>query len=184
MPICFNTIAGLINNNFNFRDCIDMDFEVILNEKSWLEHQLFGQLISRMTFLLKIHGIDLLKYETDEYVTVPLYLLGEKNNGAKSYTFIWRKLHLVDGLKANILISNNIIGLKGISVNISSKLAYISSYKIKLWIEVKQWGPFVWQKVLSKANIVLPFYIKKVILFSISDLLDKRNFLFHLFLVP
>lgn len=123
--------------------------------------------------------ISLSKHEIDKYVTIPLYLLGEKNNRAKAYACIWRKLHLVDGLKANILIGNDIIGLKRISIDISSKSVYVSSCKIKLWIEAKQQDPFIWWKVLSEANVVLPPRTKKIIPFSIPNLFTDRDLLFH-----
>lgn len=92
---------------------------------------------------LKVRGNSSSRNETDKYVTVPLYLLGEKNNSAKAYAYIWRELHLVNGLKTNILIGNDIIKPEGILIDISSKSTYVSSCKIKFWIDTKQQGLFI-----------------------------------------
>lgn len=64
-------------------------------------------------------------------------LLKETSDASRTYTCIQRKLYLIKSLKANILIGNNIIGPKDILINISTKLAYISSYKITFCIDAK-----------------------------------------------
>lgn len=64
-------------------------------------------------------------------------LLKEKSDASRTYTCIQRKLYLIKGLKANIFISNNIIDSKNILINISTKLAYISSYRIIFCIDAK-----------------------------------------------
>jgi len=50
---------------------------------------------------------------------VPLYFLGTKDSN-KVLTYIRYKVYLVDGLRAKILISNNILRLESFVINIAN----------------------------------------------------------------
>lgn len=90
-----------------------------------------------MIISLKVKGIGLSKYETDEYISISLYMIRKKDDDLETYTYAQRKLYWMDGFKANVLIGNNIIGPESIFINISHKFTYISSYKIKIFIQAK-----------------------------------------------
>lgn len=70
------------------RGCLDTGFGVTLINCDWLMRQLPKQLIAKMVTLLKVRGIGSTKHETDEYVIVSLYLIGENHEGSPTYVCI------------------------------------------------------------------------------------------------
>ena len=74
---------------------------------------------------LKVRGIGASKHETDEYILEPLYFPAISENGQRVVVPIKRELHLVDKLRANILIGNDIIGPEGITMDIAKEKAYV-----------------------------------------------------------
>lgn len=55
-----------------------------------------------------------------------IYFIKRKNNNSLFYVFIKPKLHLMNDLKVNILVCNNMLKPKNNIINIScAKIAYI-----------------------------------------------------------
>lgn len=102
--------------------CLDSGCGVSLVDKAWLTKQLPEVTISKIALPLPVRGIGISKHETSEYITVPIYLLGVQDTGSKSESkalaCIRRELHLVDNLRANILVGNDILGPEEIIINI------------------------------------------------------------------
>ncbi len=65
-----------------------------------------------MVTSLNVRGIDVSKHQTDEYVTVLPYIPGVDEQGKKVQACIKRELHLIDNLRVNMLIENDVIGLR------------------------------------------------------------------------
>jgi len=64
-----------------------------------------------------VTGIGKDKYKTDEYIIAPLFLLGRNKLGYNIITKTApREIHLVDSLRANILIRIDIMTPKGIDI--------------------------------------------------------------------
>lgn len=64
-------------------------------------------------------------------------MLGENNKGQKVYASIRCELHLVDGLRANILIGNNILAPESFVLNVGLGHALVESYGVKITIKAK-----------------------------------------------
>ena len=67
--------------------------------------------IRRIALLLRIKGLGLLIYNTDEYILVLIFIPTVKDGVPILYRIL-REIYLVDNLKAYILIENDIIGLE------------------------------------------------------------------------
>lgn len=63
----------------------------------------------------------------------------------------------MNNLKANMLIYNDIMALKGISIDIGNKTTFVTSYKVIIIMNIKQRNLFIKKKaVVSKTlNILL-----------------------------
>ena len=85
---------------------------------------------------MKVRGLGTNKYKTTEYIIIPIYLLGTFK-GLNIIVYIYRELYLVDNLRAKILISNNIISLESITINIANTKGYISSYKTDINVDIR-----------------------------------------------
>ena len=69
---------------------------------------------------LKVWGLGTLKYKTSEYITSPLYLpVTEKDTARKVLAYVRREFHIVDNLRAKMLISNDVLGPEKIVIDIS-----------------------------------------------------------------
>ena len=90
-----------------------------------------------MSISLKVRGIKALNYQSAQFAKLFLFLLEENNKKQKVYAFIRYELHLVDGLKANILIGNNIIISKSFVLNIRLSQALMESCGVKITIKAK-----------------------------------------------
>ena len=87
--------------------CLDTGCGMTLVDKDWLLRQLPNQKIKEMSTPLKVRGIGASKYESTQFAELSLFLPGKDNKGQKVYAFIRCELHLVKGLRANILVGNN-----------------------------------------------------------------------------
>lgn len=93
-----------------------------------------------MSTPLKVRGIGASKHKSAQFAELPLFLLGENNKRQKVYASIRCELHLVDGLRANILISNNILAPESFVLNVGLSHALVGSCGVKIAIKAKQRG--------------------------------------------
>lgn len=132
-----------------------------------------------MSTPLKVKGIGSLRHESDKFALMALFFMGNNTAGRVVFARIDCKLHLVDALKANMLIRNDIIGPEEISIDIAGQTAFISSCGIEISIDAKQRGHVVCQKVLSASPIVLSPQSEMAVSVNYTSFLDDRDFLFQ-----
>ncbi len=62
-----------------------------------------------MSTSLRVRGIGSSKHESGEYAVLFLYFPGKDNAGEQVYTSLNCEIHLVEDLRANLLIGNHIM---------------------------------------------------------------------------
>lgn len=92
---------------------------------------------------LKVRGIDALKQKSEDFAFTTIYISGIDEKSRKVYEFISYKLHLVDKLKANMLIDNDMLCTEDFSINLSTSFALIHSYSMKIDINARQHSKFL-----------------------------------------
>lgn len=90
-----------------------------------------------MSIFLKIRGIEISKYKSAQFAELSFFLPEKNNKKQKVYVFIKWELYLVNGLKANILISNNIFAPESFVMNVKLGHALEISYRVKITIKTK-----------------------------------------------
>ena len=134
-----------------------------------------------MTTLVEVLGISLDKHRTDEYIITSIYILGKAKNGTIATAKLApREIHIVDNLRANILIGMDIITPKGIDILASKRVAYITSCDIKAPIKVLSTRPPVRRVISAKKAIVIPPQSIGIVAIHHLTLLE-RDFLFELY---
>lgn len=123
--ITFDLALLLASGNHNSSICLDTSCGVILVDRTWLIKKYLAQKISTILVSLKVSGISASKYKSREFTFTTLYILGINYDKIKVYICVKCKLYLVEGLKANILISNNILYTKDFSINLIGTSAHI-----------------------------------------------------------
>ena len=90
--------------------------------------------IRKILSRLRVKELNSIIHNIDEYILVLIYLLDLKKNNNKALIYIIRKIYLINNLKVNLLIRNNIMKSKKIMLDVSKNEAYINSYNIVIKI--------------------------------------------------
>ena len=132
-----------------------------------------------MSIFLKIRRIKASKRKSEEFATLSLYFPRKNNAKQLVYAFIICEIHLVENLKANLLIRNNIMSLEGFVINVKRKKALINSCKVTISIDTRQRGQFLAKKLLTSQEIVILPNSKAIISLFPLLLPNNRDFMFH-----
>lgn len=160
--------------------CLDTGCGVIFVDKNWLLRQIPNQKIKEMSIPLKIRGIGASKHKSAQFAELSLFLLGENDKEQKVYASFKYELHLVEGLRAKMLIGNNILALENLVLNIGLGHSIVGSCGVKITIKATQRGQFLRRKLLAENNEVVPPCFEAIIPILPVPVPDNRNFLFHL----
>ena len=137
--------------------CLDTGCGVSLVDKTWLAKKHSSQKISTMPVPLKVRGIGTSRHESNEFALTALYIPGLDREGSEVYACIKCKLHLVEDLKANMLIGNNIFCTEGFTINLASAFAHILSCGVTIVINARNHLQFLRRNVLADATtFILP----------------------------
>jgi len=66
-------------------------------------------LIKKTKAPINIYSISLVRYSTNKYITIDIYIPSERE-GKKVLSYLYREVYLVDYLKVKILIRIDVIG--------------------------------------------------------------------------
>ena len=86
--------------------------------------------IRRISKSLRIKNLNLAIHDIDQYILISIFISKVKIDNIRVLYRIFREIHLINNLKAYMLIENNIIELKEIVLNISKSKAFIDSCDI------------------------------------------------------
>lgn len=70
-----------------------------------------------------------LKYKLDEFILIFLYFLNTNFRNCLTNAYINQEFNLIEILKVNLLVDNNIFVTKGVIIHLAIKIAKISSYQ-------------------------------------------------------
>lgn len=109
-----------------------------------------------------------------------LFLPGEDKKGQRVYALFKCELHLVEGLRANILVGNDILSPEGFVLNAKMGHAVIGSCGVTIPVKAKQRGrQFLKRRLLTKDDGVVPPRSETRIPLLPVPLPDDRDYLFH-----
>ena len=160
--------------------CADTGCGVTLAGRLWLRDILPNAKIRKMSSSLRVKGLGSAQHDTSEYVLIPVYIPAVKDDGTKVLCRIKREIHLVDNLRAHMLIGNDIIGPEQIVLDVAANKAYIGSCNATATISTRQRGPCYTKRAIKarRSLIVAPYAQMKVPIITPKDLPD-RDFLFE-----
>ena len=161
--------------------CLDTGCSVSLIDRAWLKECLPEATIRKMASPITVRGLGSAKHQTDEYVILPIYFPGKSKDGtditAKTAP---REIHLVDELKAKMLVGMDIMKPEGIDILTSRSSASISSCKVEVPVELKPKGRAVRQPVHARKAVDVPPHSQVLVpVHFTGPLPDSRDFLFE-----
>ena len=161
--------------------CLNIDVDVILINRKFLKAQASNVQIKIIIFF-SVRELNINRYFIFEYVIVFIYFVDKNTVDKKIKTCFRREIHIVDDLKTNMLIENDIIDSKNFIINLNNKTVRINNCDVIVSIEIRS---------LKISTIQLSIHLKKIIIVSIhaeltifiycmkSILFVVRDFLFE-----
>lgn len=134
-----------------------------------------------MPVCLKIRGIGALKHKSKNFAFTTIYILGIDDKSREIYVAISCKVYLIDGLKENMLVDNDVLYIESFVINLFTSSALIHSSDVNIKINARQYSKFLRHKALASASIIVAPRSYALIVFQHIKLPDSRNFLIHLF---
>ena len=161
--------------------CLDTGCSVSLADRAWIKECLPDVEIRKMASPITVRGLGSSRHQTDEYVILSIYLPGKTKDGQEvTAKTAPREIHLVDELKAKMLVGMDIMKPEGIDILSSRSVASISSCKVHVPIELKPKGRAVRQPVHARQSVVVPPHTQMLIpVHFTGPLPDSRDFLFE-----
>ncbi len=128
---------------------------MIFVDREWLYRHAPDKKILKMAVPLKVRSIRASKHESDECVSMPIYFLGVDEHKQPVYARNYREMHLLNALKANILVGNDIIAPEDIMIDLANSTAFIISCKVRIAIKAGQRGQPLRKKVMADTTTSL-----------------------------
>ena len=101
--------------------CADTGCSVTLGDKKYVLRMVPGIEIRKMASPVPVRGLGNRIVMTDEYVVLTLYVDGIAKDGTPKTACLTTEVHLVDDLKANMLIGNDTMVPQGIAIDYDSQ---------------------------------------------------------------
>lgn len=133
--IIFDLTTLLASDNPNNSVCLNTGCRVTLVDKDQLFKKL--QKINKIATSLKVRGISTSKHELDVFTLVSFYIPNFNQEDPEVNTYIKCELHLVQFLKANMLIYNDIFQIKSLFINYVDASAHILIYEVDIIMTAK-----------------------------------------------
>ena len=158
--------------------CLDTGAGVSLVDRTFFKTQAPNTPVRTMASPLQVRGLGTNRHQTWEYAVCDIYLPGSKD-GKDVISLIQREVHLVDNLKANMLIGNDITGPEQFIIDMKAKQATIGSIGASIPIEVRSAKTSLQRLVHLKKTAIIPPHTEMAIPVHNVNLPASRDFLFE-----
>ena len=157
--------------------CADTETEIILVNAGFFS-TIKNVFIKTMIISITVRELDTDKHFTDKYVIVFMYFLEKDKDDTTVKAKIIREIHLINDLKTNMLLKNDVLNSKKFDIFTFTSSAYIENCEIIISIFIK--NRFVSRSAsvhFIKARIISSRTEISIFIHKIS--LSKRDYLFE-----
>ena len=132
------TASIALNKNETSKSaCLDTEVEVILIDIQYFKNKFKNISIRTIISSITIRDLRSIKHSTNKYACCLMYF-SEKNEDDQSiFAEIIKKIHLIDNLKVNLLIDNNVLNFELIDIFIFINTVFIENCNVIVSIVVK-----------------------------------------------
>ena len=135
--------------------CLDTGCPVTLGDRRFLKTHMPHAEVKTMESPSTVKGIGEARHSIAEYVRVPLLLPGKSDIGEPVLAEINVDVHLVDDLRANMLIGMDTMGPEGIDIITTKRHAYVTSCNMRIPVEIKPQGARIRRAVKAKNDVLV-----------------------------
>ena len=161
------------------KSCLDTDARLTLVDRQFLKSQASNVHLRIMITSLIIRDLSTRQHKIDEYVMIFIFMIEINVVDENVRATFRREIHVVDDLKTNILIDNDIMSSKDISIDSDKYTAHIESCKITILVEIKNSRTTVSKLVHSRKTTIISSRTKLSIEIHHLVVFDKE-YLFEL----
>ena len=159
-------------------ECINIETEITLSDITFFKSQIKNISIRTMTSSIIVNELETTKHFTNKYVIVSMYFSDKNQNDKSTTALITKEIHLVDNLKTNIFIENDILESEKFDVFISTSSAHIESCDIIISIFVRNRSTSRIASVHSTKIMIISSQIEQIVrIHKIS--LSERDYIFE-----
>jgi len=130
-----------------------------------------------MTTSLEVRSLETIKHQSFEYAISNLYIPSRKDEQDIT-VHIRREVHLVDNLKANMFIDNDVIEPKSIVIDVKKREVYIDNCDVTTHVEIKSFK-FVIRSIHLQKTTIISSRTKMSLVVHHFDVSKDRDFLFE-----
>ena len=158
--------------------CVDTGCGISLIDRAFLFKNVPKAKILTAEHPKQLRGIGGDALRLEEYVRVSIYVPGMNDKGQRVKAHITAELHLVDNLKANMLIANDVIVPEQFVIRASCEQVVIGSCNVIAPLKLKG-PPPVTRKVKSAESLTIPAHTCQMIEVHYGDQIpDDRDYIF------
>ena len=159
--------------------CFDTSCSVTLCDIAFFCIQAPNTPIQKMATPIMVRGLGANKHTTDQYAIADIYIPAKDGQGQEVTAHIRREIHLVEELKANMLVGTEIMTPELFVLDLSKKTAFIGScsYSFDLDIEIPRVS--IQRPVHTKTRATILPHTMQVIPIHYLNIPHSRDFLFQ-----
>lgn len=160
--------------------CLDTGCSLTLVDRAWLLQQAPNTQIRQMASPLTVRGIGTDKHATADYAILDLVIPGTDQAGKPVEAVLTREAHIVEGLKAKMLVGVDVMGPEEIDIFMAKKTAHLGSCGVDVPIQVRPHTRNPVSRVVHvKSTVSIPPYSTAAIPIHHLQMPTSRDFLFE-----
>ena len=168
----------------NEKGCLDTGAGITIADNNFFKRQTRGKVpIRTMATPITVRGIGTNRHLTDKYAIGTVSLFG-KVKGRPTIARFRREIHLVDDLKANLLVGTDILGPEKIAIDLGKREAFIGSCNVTVPIDIGSRSTASVNAIhkavhIKKTMIIPPHTVSPVTIHHLGDIPKDRDYLFE-----
>ena len=169
----------MFKNAISRKEYLNIEVEFILIDRAFFKKQTLNIFIRIMTIFFIIRDLDINKHQINKYALIFIYIKNKDEKEKTTRACLRRKIYIIDDLKANMFIDNDVMKSKNINVSLNKEIAYIENCKIIVLMKIKSFEISIIKSVhLRKITIIFPHLKISVKLYHLI-IFGFRDFLFE-----
>ena len=117
--------------------CLNIEIGIVLSDTKFFKKEALNIFIRIMTFFIFVRDVDSKKHFLNKYAIIFMYFFEVNKNDKSVKIMIIKKIHLINNLKANMLLSIDFIDSEKIDINILNKIVHIDNCEIIVFLKVR-----------------------------------------------
>ena len=163
--------------------CIDTESEITIANRRFFFRQNFDLFIRTMITFLIVRKIIIDQHQTFEYVIASMYFLDRKNDKIVKI-MIRREIHLMNNLKINMFIDNDVTDSEKWNIDNEHSKTTIDNCDVTIFIDIRRRSSIdqsMHKSVHIKKTIIVSSQSKMIISihYLVDNIFNDRNYLFE-----